>query len=396
MSATARILVTDGGERTSLSIVRSLGRAGHRVHVCAPWTPSLAGSSRYAAEEFPVPDPLATPDRFVDALEDLVHRWRIDVLLPVSDQALSAVLPERERFHDVRIPFPPDSVYRRVSDKRALLGEAHALGMAVPEQRVVEGPEHGFLRGGEGLRFPVVVKPYRSVAGEDGRRFKLRVRHARTAEDLEVILSELPDAAFPALIQERIDGPGKGIFLLMHGGEPAAVFAHRRIREKPPSGGVSVYRESVPADPALVRRSVELLSAFGWEGVAMVEYKVEERTGTPYLMEVNGRFWGSLQLAVDAGVDFPALLVRAALGQPLPPRPDYRTGLRLRWLWGDVDHLIARLRPRADEAEPVPAGRIRALTQFVTSWRPGERWETLRFSDPRPFFRESVDWVRGV
>ena len=69
---------------------------------------------------------------------------------------------------------------------------------------------------------------------------------------------------------------------------------------------MSVYRESVAADPDLVRRSRALLDAFGWCGVAMVEYKLDERTGTPYLMEVNGRFWGSLQLAIDAGVDFPS------------------------------------------------------------------------------------------
>ncbi len=52
----------------------------------------------------------------------------------------------------------------------------------------------------------------------------------------------------------------------------------------------------------------------------MVEFKADARTGTPYLMEINGRFWGSLQLAIDAGVDFPAILVAAALGAPIPPR----------------------------------------------------------------------------
>ena len=82
-----------------------------------------------------------------------------------------------------------------------------------------------------------------------------------------------------------------------------AVFAHRRLREKPPSGGVSVYRESVAPDPSLVARAAALLAGLGWRGVAMVEMKTDARTGTPYLMEVNGRFWGSLQLAVDAGVD---------------------------------------------------------------------------------------------
>src|SRR6185312_15979930 len=104
-----------------------------------------------------------------------------------------------------------------------------------------------------------------------------------------------------------------------------------------PSGGVSVYRESIVADPELVRRSRALLDRFGWCGVAMIEYKVDARTGTPYLMEINARFWGSLQLAIDAGVDFPNLLLSVALDGARPAMPTYRAGVRSRWWWGDVD-----------------------------------------------------------
>ena len=134
-----------------------------------------------------------------------------------------------------------------------------------------------------------------------------------------------------------------------------ASFAHRRLREKPPSGGVSVYRESIAADPALVERSRRLLEHFGWQGVAMVEYKVDERTGTPMLMEINGRFWGSLQLAVDAGVDFPRLLIECAEGRLPRRRRLYAVGTRLRWWWGDVDQLLLRLR-RSSEQLGLPAG----------------------------------------
>ena len=56
--------------------------------------------------------------------------------------------------------------------------------------------------------------------------------------------------------------------------------------EKPPSGGVSVYRESMVPDPALLSQSLALVKRLGWQGVCMVEYKVESSTGTPYLMEV--------------------------------------------------------------------------------------------------------------
>ena len=88
-----------------------------------------------------------------------------------------------------------------------------------------------------------------------------------------------------------------------------------------------MYRESVEADGALIESSRALLERFRWCGVAMVEYKIEQSTGTAYLMEVNPRFWGSLQLAIDAGVDFPYLLYRVFTGEEVPSELSYREGL---------------------------------------------------------------------
>jgi hypothetical protein len=125
----------------------------------------------------------------------------------------------------------------------------------------------------------------------------------------------------------------------------------------------------------------------------MLEFKTDGRTGRPYLMEINGRLWGSLQLAIDAGVDFPALLVGCALGERRA-RPSYRVGVRNRWWWGDVDHLLTRLR-RSDSELSMPAEappRWQVVREFFKVWRPNERNEVLRFDDPLPFVRETIDW----
>ena len=90
----------------------------------------------------------------------------------------------------------------------------------------------------------------------------------------------------------------------MTAARPVAFFAHKRLRERPPWGGVSVLSESAEPDPRLKALARQLLDDACWHGVAMVEFKVAP-DGTPYLMEINTRFWGSLQLAIDAGVDFP-------------------------------------------------------------------------------------------
>jgi predicted ATP-grasp superfamily ATP-dependent carboligase len=175
-----------------------------------------------------------------------------------------------------------------------------------------------------------------------------------------------------------------------------AKFAHRRLTEKPASGGVSVYREAIAVDEALCERSRQLLERFGWRGVAMIEYKVDAATGQPYLMEVNGRFWGSLQLAIDAGVDFPHLLVACALGDRMQPTPSYRVGVRSRWWWGQVDHIVGRLRasPRTGPLPAeIPSIRSAYSDLFLAPFRRSDYEEVLRWTDPKPFFNETIRWL---
>jgi predicted ATP-grasp superfamily ATP-dependent carboligase len=395
------ILVTDGEQRSALAIVRSLGRAGHEVSVCSARARPLAGASRYGGASHRVVDPGVDPAAFRHDVEGIVERHRVDLIIPATDVSALPLLPLRVSGCRATLAFPDERSYLAVSDKASLLDVARGLGVAVPAQVRLEGPHedggraHAFARE---RSFDVALKPARSAVLVGGAVSKLGVALVRTADEYRRALEALPEAAYPLLVQERISGPGLGVFLLTRAGEPIASFAHRRIREKPPTGGVSVYRESVALRDDVRRGAEAMLRHHAWTGVAMVEFKEDAKTGTPYLMEVNGRFWGSLQLAVDAGVDFPEMLVRVTLGEHVEPVSSYRVGLRSRWLWGDLDHLIWVLRRgRAHRgAHPEIPGPSAAIGRFLVPWRPGDRFEVLRASDPWPFVRESVEWLRAA
>ena len=390
--SSATVLVTDGHLRPSLAVVRSLGRAGYRVCVCAATKRSLAGASRHVFEQAVVPGALAEPERYADAVAELVRRWSVDLLFPMSEESMLALLPASPRMPGVRIPFASLHAFCRASDKEAVMTLASSLGIAVPEQRKIDSARR--LRGLDVsmLGFPLVLKPARSVAGEGADRVKMGVTYADDVASLERQVRAMPATAFPLLLQRRIEGPGVGIFLIVWKGRLLAQFSHRRIREKPPSGGVSVCAESIAMDDAALAQSRALLEALHWSGPAMVEFKQDRATGRRYLMEINGRFWGSLQLAVDAGVDFPALLAAAALGEPPAPVTRYRVGVRTHWWWGEVDHLVARLRGGTDAREI--GSRAAAVCAFLLPGR-GVRNEVFRLDDPRPFLRETFDWLHG-
>ncbi len=202
----------------------------------------------------------------------------------------------------------------------------------------------------------------------------------------------------PSLVQQRIVGPGLGVFVLFDRGTAVADFAHRRLREKPPAGGTSVLSESAPVDAALREQAVRLLEPIRWHGVAMIEYKQDRATGDFFLMEVNGRFWGSLQLAIDAGVDFPFLAYQLATGQRPLGRQPYAVGVKNRWLAGDLDHLLLRLF-RDEKSLHLPDGapsKWSALADFMKFVQPGLRYDVGTRGDMRPWLYELRQYAAGL
>lgn len=383
------VLVTDGDQRAALAIVRSLGRAGYECKVASARPRSLAAASRYARGEVTLPDPTADPSGYAAAVEETIRREGIHLLLPVTESSILALLAARERIQ-ARLPFPDLATFRAVSDKARVVETARDVGIRTPRQVVARTPQDVLDLD---FQFPVVLKPSRSVfTGPDGRRGTVGVRWARSGEEVHAGLQGYPAGAFPVLVQEAVSGPGVGVFVLIHQDRLVASFAHRRIREKPPSGGVSVVRQSEPMDPELLGRSIELLERFGWTGVAMVEYKIDRATGEAVLMEVNGRFWGSLQLAIDAGVDFARLLADTTLGRDVVERHEYRS-VRSRWIWGDVDHLIAVWR---DADGTNWKDRLSTSISWLRAFGPGYRTEVFRWSDPGPFARETRQWFGSL
>ena len=387
-----KILITDGTERAALAAARSLVAAGYEVCVAAKHNWSLAGVSRGVQRCLITTDGSTDPSGYAAEIGHIVTHRGIAVLLPMTDVSVEAVLEHRHLLPpDVVLPLPDLSTYRRASDKLEVLELARSAGFAVPETVVLKCADQDEAWPDE--LFPAVVKPHRSVVTVDGRRRSLGVTFVRDAAECRQALALLPPAAFPVLLQQRVAGVGEGLFALRWEGRTVARFAHRRLREKPPAGGVSVYRESIALDPRLVSAGERLLDALDWKGVAMIECKRDSVTGRHVIMEINGRFWGSVQLAIDAGIDFPLLLVRCALGHaPVEPaEAGYRIGVRSRWFWGDVDHLYMRLTrslARLHLADDY-GSRLDAVLRFLAVHPGRDRCEVWRWSDPAPFLLET-------
>src|SRR5262249_25463063 len=259
------------------------------------------------------------------------------------------------------------------------------LGVPTPRTCVVDAVVDAEAHAGS-FDWPIVVKPERSKRYEPGR--PLQSFAVTYAEDLAQLCKTVGriEGRAAVLLQEYYRGEGHGIALLVHEGRPLAAFQHRRLREWPLTGGVSSYRESVPLDPVLYGHAVRLLEALSWTGPALVEFKLGERG--PMLMEINGRVWGSLPLAVKSGIDFPGLWLDACRGllppAGQPPLTRYAIGARSRDLALEVAWIATVLFGRRHHRFESRPSRATALGVACRLLSPFGCYDALSRDDPLP------------
>ena len=386
-----RVLILDAGQRSSLAVTRSLGNYGIHTFTAEETPAALAGFSKFSEQYFKYPSPRLHPKQFINMLSDLVKEQQIDIILPMTELTTMLLLKHRTLFPNATIPFSDINTVESLANKSSLMKRAESLDIPIPQTWYVSNPNSPPCDI-EKLTYPIILKPEKSWVLHNGEWRRAAVRLAKDITDAKNILdSNWKFNTHPFMIQERIDGHGAGVFAIYDHGKPLALFAHRRLREKPPSGGVSVLSESMAVDQTIAAPAQKLLDDASWHGVAMVEFKVAA-DGTPYLMEINTRFWGSLQLAVDAGVDFPWLLYQLACDQQPKPVTTYKTGIKLRWLLGDVDNLYLTLR---DKQKSLKTKSI-ALLRFITPSPFTTRHEVNRFSDMKPFWYELKLYIKDL
>jgi predicted ATP-grasp superfamily ATP-dependent carboligase len=288
-----------------------------------------------------------------------------------------------------RLVLPAHTSVLKAFDKEQTTNLARSLGIPVPWTATL-GDYVEARRLALETRYPVVLKPRSSEEiGFSGRTKSTGAPvYASNPHELMMAYRTLARRCRQILVQEYVEGSGIGYFALMRHGELRAEFAHRRIRDVRPTGSGSSLRTSIAVDSRLRSHATRLLEALQWHGVAMVEFR-RRPDGTPVLLEVNGRFWNSLALAVHAGVDFPRLLVEMDTRGDVAPPPAYRPGVRCRWLLGDVRHLIEVMKGAPAAYPGRFPSRLAALADFLRPVR-GTHHDNFRLDDPLP---ELGDWL---
>ena len=361
------LVVEQGWSRGALAAVRALAAAGWRVGVAAPQPRGLALASRSCHARHLVAPLQPSVATFVASVAAVAEQGGYDVVFGAGEAEVLALSAARAAVPGV-FPHCGHDALRRALDKAELSRAATAVGLSVPE--VIE------LDDVPDERTPVVVKARLHARPDlEGAppRIDTTVVVGRTAarrrvDEVRALGAEPEVQAFHTghlVAYSAVRGrDGEGV---------VADSMQRASRIWPSGAGASCRAETVEVDEQLVAGATALLEELGWFGLAELQFLVGD-DGVPRLIDLNGRFYGSLSLAVAAGANLPAVWADLAVGRDPGPPVRARPGVRYHWgtadlrravrerrggLWGDVAQTTAyAVRSRqsvADLRDPAPA-----------------------------------------
>lgn len=366
------VIVTAGKSRVAYNIVRSLGKRGCRVFVGDVEPGSMSAASRYAQGSFVYPSPFRTPVDFKDCLLRQIRELRAAVLIPVLEETFLVAQYKEELGRHVKLVVPEYDQILGAHNKDRWGTLAGELGIPHPRSCTVSDLQADSAHYHE-LRFPVLLKPKQGGGG-------WAIQQVDSLPELKELLAAEANGAHSwdrFFVQEKVEGETHCVATLFCKGELRAKVAYRQLREYPVPFGQAVMRQSIRSEQA--ERNIEkLLEAMKWHGVCQADFVVDSLSGTPYLIDINPRFWGSLAQAIASGVDFPWLLYQIAHNGDVETVSSFTVGVKSRWLGGDLRAFLPLLRQSRNKAQ--------FLADFFSPENLQVYHDDFEFKDPAPFF----------
>lgn len=359
--------ISDGLHRKSLAAVRALGKHGVEVLVASDEFFAPSFWSRYTRKKFPlnlIAGEINSNEVFFSQFSDSKP-----VFFPMEDATIQWLSSNREylsNYFEFLIPCKDSLIVSFSKYKTSVI--ARKLGLSVPDFLLFESPVD--LRKTINANVNLYLNEKYLLKPEIGHGSAgiIYLDGFTENEWNNFDLEKHFKCHGNVLLQRRLPSEGKsiGVSLLFDSSNKLiANFVHQRISSYPISGGPSTNRVGIE-DNYLLEQSVKLLEELKWQGVAMVEWKIDSTTGLPYLLEINPRFWGSLELAIRSGVNFPVLYYDLVCGNQVAPKKSYRLGIIVRWVFpGDILRFFSSSRSERE-----------SLTKFIRLlFKNSEEWD---------------------
>jgi predicted ATP-grasp superfamily ATP-dependent carboligase len=383
------VLILDAAYKQSLASARSLGKAGLRVALgesVAQFDPSVplpAFRSRYCSCRLVLPDFVSDAPAFVAAVTEFVRLHSPRVVLPTGDATIGVLRPYRRQLAELgcTLALASEPVLEIANDKDRTLAVARELGIPYPRSIRVDSLD-GLSAAIAEFGFPFVLKP--TVSWTEQATARILPVDVVNRDEATRAAERILATGSGILAQEWAPGRREGVTLFVKDDEILANCGHVAHRTVPPLGGVSIVRESIQAPLDILDSAVRLVKAIGLQGACEVEFR-RDAQNRPLLMEINARLAGTIENAVQSGVDFPLMIWRLATGLEVDPVQTHRSGVRTRWLQGDLQWLKENW-SRVGRPDSVP--HFRSVFTIISEFAKSHHYDYFDRHDLGPFIAE--------
>ncbi len=384
-------LVIGEDTRSFLSVIRSLGNMGMLVDVVCFDNTSPALRSKFINKAHYYNYQNSTETQWIDSVKALIKLKGYDLVFPCDERAIYPLIRCKDDFDNkTRLALPNKEVRESLFDKHLTKKIANKRGIRVAkgDMHSLENINYDALAQRYTTKF--VIKPTESFC-ENNLSSRNKVAIIENAEEFATYLEKSEVVGNDFLVEEYFEGVGEGISLFACKGEVQYMLAHSRVNE-PRSGGGSSYRKAIPVEASMANACKAICEETIYDGVGMFEFKRNHKTNEWILVEVNARFWGSLPLAIHAGIDFPKHYAKYLLGdfRPLPsPCIQYNEGTLARSFSNDMYDIRAEMQHIS-----LTHGKLKSIIETIKRLSSyirvlgDEKIDSYERDDPQPFYEE--------
>lgn len=326
-----------GTYRQTLTVIRSLARAGHRVILGMHGDAATCDYSRYVDETWAHPAVDSNCDRFAAALSTfLEQRKDVRSVMPVGESEIRLFAEKyAEISSGTRLLMCNPELVRTCLDKPTMSAIVDQLG--IPQSRYTTASDcRSLFAAADSVGYPCIVK----LADSE---FLLHGRKARIYENAEAIrqdFTEWPIENKSLIVQTYVAGKRLNLYFFAHEGRIVSLGQVLALRTDRPDGtGLSVSGRTVSPDPVLIEYCQAIVEHLNYSGVGCMQFLVDDANGITTFLEHNPRLGAGCVLPYLAGLDLPRLMVDFALNEQAEPNePPYpcKVGVQYSWTTGDL------------------------------------------------------------
>lgn len=332
MDFTGKCLILNGYSRNSLAIIRSLGAKHFKCDMVSYDTGNNKLNDYYFKHKSKHLDKVILVKKDLplhEQLIDILKKENYDFLFAGGTDWSNLIAKYKSNLSTyVKVVSEDYEKIKKVHDKHSSLELISKLNIKHPKSFIAKN-HHDLEKIANELDGKAIVKMTDSYASMGLSTYEGTINEF--INDYIITYGfDYQKGNFP-IIQQLLKGDLYDTTAFSINGESKAILSQQRIVTAWLKGGGGVVNTTVLKNE-IIENTKLILKELKWNGHIEIDWFYNHADKSFYFIEINPKFWGTTQLTISAGYDFPYWSTLLYSNQPIPEIKNFKTGLTYRWL----------------------------------------------------------------